>query len=233
MLRDDTRIFTFKSPRLRCDLVARYDSPAIRALLLNLDREISHGSFQVFKNDRTTTVGSTSRDGRKLLLKRYNTKNAWHAVRRTVRRSRAENCFLMARLLRELHVNTPAPIALVEHRLGPLKGRSWFISEFVEGPLCLDYVLHHASPSEARAIALRIQAMFRELSKQRITHGDMKATNIILRNNSAPWLIDLDAMRQHRHQRSFEVARARDKERFRKNWRGDPERLHWFNQLDW
>ncbi|MFT5115803.1 MAG: tRNA A-37 threonylcarbamoyl transferase component Bud32 [Parasphingorhabdus sp.] len=233
MLRDDTRVLKFQNRLFRCELVARYDTPALRTLLLNLDREIQQGSFTELKHDGTTTVGFTSRDGRKLLIKRYNTKNTWHAIRRLVRRSRAENCFEKARLLRKSGINTPAPIAMVEQRLGSLRGRSWFISEFVEGPSCLDFIHNDASPTEARNVASHLEWSFRKLSKLKISHGDMKATNIILRNNRAPWLIDLDGMRQHKSDATFEIARKKDRARFLQNWQSDARISGWFERITW
>ena len=233
MLRDDGRILKFESQQLYCELNGRYDSPSLRELLANLDREISAGGFHLFKDDKTTTVGYSSRDGIKLLIKRYNTKNAWHAVRRVFLRSRAQNCFEMARLLRSIGVNTPAPIAYVEQRLGPLKGRSWFVSEFVEGPLCLDYIKQQACDRELNHIAGHFESLFRVLSQHRISHGDMKATNFVLRNNRYPWLIDLDAMRQHSDDKTFSLACSRDRARFMKNWHDDQNINAYFEKLSW
>ena len=233
MLRDDSRVLSVQDNRVRCDLVARYDTPAMRTLLLNLDREINLGSFKLFKQDKTTTVGYTSRDGQKLLIKRYNTKNLWHGVRRLLRRSRAENCFHMARLVRQSGINTPAPIAYVEERFGPLKGRSWFISEFVEGPHCLEYICHQASDQEVRTIAQHIGQMLAKLSQLKVTHGDLKATNILLRNNRAPWIIDLDAMKQHVSDKTFDAARQKDRNRFLKNWQHDAKLKMRFERINW
>ncbi len=232
-LADETGLFEYRSATRYVAMRSRYDSPAMRWLLLNLDREIDGPAFRTLKHDRTTTVGITSRDGRALVVKRYNTKNPWHFLRRSVRRSRARNCFDFARRLLQLDVPVAPPVALVEARLGPLKGRSWLISEFVHGEVCLDFVTAHASQHQAAEIAARLERIFQALARARITHGDMKATNFILREKRIPVLLDLDGMRYHDSDASYQRGHERDVARFRKNWRERPDLAACFNRVQW
>ena len=81
-------------------------------------------------------------------------------MRRSFRRSRAQNCFEYALELLNIGVATTPPIAYIETRFGPLKGRSWYISEFVDGPVCLDYINHTATPRETAEIAARLERSF-------------------------------------------------------------------------
>lgn len=233
ILADEDALLTHTGAGHHLCMRARYDSPGLRQLLLNIEREIASPGFEVVKNDATTTVGITSRDGRRLVIKRYNTKNPWHFVRRSVRRSRARNCFDFARELLAAGIDTAAPIACIETRLGPLKGRSWFITEHVDGAVCLDYVLNTASQHEAAEIAARLERLFRRMARLKITHGDMKASNFILRENRFPVLIDLDGMRRHDSDASYRGAHDRDRERFMKNWRERPELAMCFSKVDW
>lgn len=212
---------------------SKYDSPGMRRLLLDVERVTQAQGFQRFKHDNTTTVGITSRDGRKLVIKRYNTKNQWHAFRRLLRRSRAQNCFEFALTLQQLGVATAPPVAFVEERFGPLKGRSWLITEFVEGPVCLDYIQESASSREAGEIAARLERVFQKLAKANITHGDMKATNYILRNRREPVLLDLDAMTRHQNPARYATAHARDRARFMKNWQAKPDIKACFSRVEW
>src|SRR5690606_3128405 len=91
VLADGNALLEYSDAGRRVLMRARDDSPAMRELLLNIDREVESIGFTRVKHDGTTTVGYTSRDGRPLVIKRYNTKNPWHFVRRAVRRSRARN----------------------------------------------------------------------------------------------------------------------------------------------
>ncbi len=233
VLADETAIYRHADARRLVCMRARYDSPALRELLLALDVEMAGPGFTRLKHDGTTTVGVTSRDGRRLVIKRYNTKNPWHFVRRAVRRSRAHNCFESARELVAADIATAQPVAYVESRAGPLKGRSWLVTEFVEGPLCLDYALNHASRREVAEIAARLERLFRKLAKRRITHGDMKASNIVLRERRFPVLIDLDGMRRHTSTATYDAAHQRDRARFMKNWRERPDLAMSFSRIDW
>ncbi len=233
VLADDNALLEYSDAGRRVLMRARDDSPAMRELLLNIDREVESIGFTRVKHDGTTTVGYTSRDGRPLVIKRYNTKNPWHFVRRAVRRSRARNCFDFARELIANQVATAAPLACVEARLGPLKGRSWLVTEYVDGAVCLDYVLGSAGQRETAEIAARLERMFRKLAELRITHGDMKATNVILRENRYPVLIDLDGMRRHATPASYDAWHKRDRDRFMKNWRQRPDLAMCFSRVEW
>ncbi|KAA3626281.1 MAG: hypothetical protein DWQ08_08370 [Proteobacteria bacterium] len=233
VLADEAATYTHRDWRRSLCLRARYDSPGMRHLLINIEREMASPGFERVKHDRTTTVGYTSRDGRRLVVKRYNTKNLWHFVRRSVRRSRAQNCFDFARELLAANIATAPPVAYVEYRAGPLKGRSWVICEHVDGTLCLDYVLNEASQHEVAELAARFERLFQRLARLKITHGDMKASNFILRESRFPVLIDLDGMRRHSNEASYRAARQRDRERFMKNWRDRPDLAMCFSRVEW
>ena len=76
---------------------------------------------------------------------------------------------------------------------------------------------------ERRARGDLIEA-FKILREHRITHGDLKASNILLRWER-PVLIDLDAMRQHRTVSSYHNALNNDVCRFLQNWQNSPQLL--------
>ena len=184
VLAEERAVLEHTSPLRHLCMRARYDSPAMRALLIDLDREVAGAGFERLKHDPTTTVGITSRDGRRLVIKRYNTKNPWHFLRRGVRRSRAQNCFEFARELMVEDIATAAPVAYVEARLGPLKGRSWLITEYVEGTMCLEYVRERASQQEVAEIAARLERLLQKLASLRITPGASysKLTEVLARS---------------------------------------------------
>ena len=54
------------------------------------------GTNTLVKNDRTTSLSVVETRTGKILVKRYNTKNFWHRVRRNFQRSRAVNYLKMA-----------------------------------------------------------------------------------------------------------------------------------------
>ena len=160
-------------------------------------------------------------ENRPVVIKRYNTKNAWHALRRTVRRSRAENCWIHAITLENLGIAVAPPVAFIQEYLGAgLKGGSWDLSEFVVGPSCLD---HLPTIDDETVQAQRLEQIIDTLKKiwsRHITHGDLKGSNILLPQDQAV-LLDLDAMKQHEDEGAARRHIAKDVERFLLNWKKD------------
>lgn len=181
---------------------------------------------RVLKHDAVTTVVEVGDGERRWVVKRYNTKNLWHAVRRALRTSRAVNCWHAADRLRQAGIDTPRPVAVLEERLfGILRGRSWFIHEFVDGETLDQALLRNrnqsALVSQATDIVLR-------LKRAGIVHGDLKATNFLV-SGERIYLLDLDATRRLRGRR-LEAGLRRDRQRFMRNWSERPELAEMFRK---
>ena len=108
---------------------SHFDSLALQRFIEHPDAFVDDPDVTVLKSDRTSTVVLTSFDGRKIVLKRYNTRSFWHGFRRAVRRSRAANCWEAAARFRELGIDTARPVAMVEKRFGPFTGRAYYAAE--------------------------------------------------------------------------------------------------------
>ena len=76
----------------------------------------------------------------------------------------------------------------------------------------------------------QLLAVLKQLAHCRISHGDMKGNNFILSTQGAT-VIDLDAMKQHKHESGFQRAQRRDLRRFMRNWEACPETAAMFDQL--
>ena len=180
----------------------------------------------LYKDDGTTTVWRTLLDGQPCVVKRYNTKNPWHFLRRNFQVSRALNCWHMAEVFRQAGIRVAPPLGAVEESIGPLNGRSWYVSDFVQGVTLLELVqqLVEAGNMEAELHTLcrEIAAFFGILVDHRLSHGDLKATNILAVDDGLVFL-DLDAARSHEDGARHHKALARDRWRFMKNWRPWPE----------
>ena len=139
-----------------------------------------------------------------------------HALSRSWRPSRAWHSWLEGHRLNFLGIATPRPLALVEQRAGPLRGKAWLISEYCDGAsLAERYPDPDTAPPAAELDALG--ALLRQLVAARISHGDLKATNLLWCDGT-PHLIDLDAMRQHAGEAAFRRAWEKDCARFLRNW---------------
>ena len=105
------------------------------------------------------------------------------------------------------------PLALLEESSLGIPARAILIMPYQAGDF-----LSEAHAPEIAGVATALQEAFALMRLHRITHGDLKATNIIIDEAGAPHFIDLDATLIHASEQAFARARARDKARFRRNW---------------
>ena len=197
-----------------------YDTAEFRQEL----EQITQGNSRVvatLKEDVAASVWRSEYQTHPLLIKRYNTQGAWHAIRRSFRNSRADNCRNMARLFQQAGIHTAANVAVIQERFGPFKARSWFISEYIRGELLTRYFENQTSSSRQRVelelLKTNVANLFTFLRRHKLSHGDLKATNILLSDDQL-YLIDLDAARAHKNENSFQRAHKKDQSRFLKNW---------------
>jgi len=211
-IRDCTQ-FAVEHSALRFTSVLREAQPVLRPLLAALDQSVDSG--QILKAGRTCTVAAVTAGPARWVVKRYNLKHVGHALMRAWRPSRAWHSWREAHRLRCLGIATPQPLALVEERLGPLRRRAWLVMEFCAGVDLLEHLSPDVEPPPAEASAIR--SLFGALCRLQITHGDLKATNLIWSDERIV-LIDLDATVQHKSPSAFAAAWRRDRSRLLRNW---------------
>lgn len=184
-------------------------------LLANIDGALATG--KVLKNGNSATVVLVERGARRWVVKRYNLKSVWHRLRRCLRESRAVQSWRNAHLLEFAGIATPAPVAVVEERFGPLRGRAWFVSEFTQGTEMLAAYQQREPLQQEMEQTLSI---FRLMQLARISHGDLKAQNLMIGDDGVVRLIDLDAMQWHESVSTWERYFVIDMKRFLRNWQG-------------
>ena len=193
-----------------------YDNE-LKDLLENIDDYIDKGT--ILKQGNTATVAQVNLVNRAFVVKRYNIKGFWHGVRRALSRTRASKSWANAFHMEFLGIPSLKPVALMERRLGPLRGTAYLITEFVEG---LDALAYLTNRSHFNGEVEALVGILVDLSENRISHGDLKATNFLMALNG-PIIIDLDAMRQHKNEEKFQRAFNRDIRRFMRNWENEPD----------
>ena len=188
-----------------------------------------------FKSGNTCTVGLievnaidgalNKNDAQKIVVKRYNIKSVSHALLRAVRKTRAAISWGNAHRLLLLGLPTAAPVALLETRyfFGLLKSKSYFLSAYIDAPDVAEYFANERDIAQRAEAVKQVVELFYRLYLLKISHGDLKASNIKMLNHQ-PILIDLDSMQQHGFGLIATHNHARDLRRFMRNWQQD-ERL--------
>lgn len=178
-------------------------------------------SKNLLKNGNTCTVARVEIHHRPIVIKRYNIKSFWHGVSRAPRQTRAAASWANAHRLKLLGIPTANPVALIEERKFGLRGRAYFLCEYIDAPDAAQFFAE-CTDKNARSEAVKnIATLFYRLYLLRISHGDTKASNIKIVDNK-PVLIDLDSMVQHNFSFTALKAHARDLRRFMQNWKQAP-----------
>ena len=198
-----------------------YDTPEMTAFLHNPDRIINDPKSLFLKKGNSSTVIRIKIDEHDLVVKRYNIKNISHRLRRFLRPSRALHSWKSAHLLQMLGIATPMPVAILERRFGYFRSKAYFVYEHIDGPNAIDF-FNHGNEQQKLVVAKRILDIFKNLAIAKISHQDMKGTNIII-HQEHPVLVDLDAMSMHISRRRFVRAHQRDISIFLENWKTVPE----------
>mgnify|MGYP001304199156 FL=1 len=211
-LRDCT-LFEVRRSAFRFTAVRRAAAERLAPLLEAPDAAMLRG--RLLKDGKTCTVARVEQAGYALVVKRYNLKSLRHALERFWRPTRAWHSWREGHRLQHLGISTPTPLALIEERFGPLRRRAFLINEFCPGVSLLHFLSPDREPEVDVAHALA--SLFHRLHALRISHGDLKASNLLWHDGRVS-MIDLDALVQHRSATGYARAWRRDRERLLRNW---------------
>ncbi|WP_157354023.1 lipopolysaccharide kinase InaA family protein [Aromatoleum toluclasticum] len=222
----DCTLFRVRRSVHRFEAVVRGEADTLAPILADPDSWIAAG--KALKRGNTCTVARVELDGRPLVIKRYNLKHLGHAISRAWRPTRAWHSWREGHRLSLFGIPTPRPLALIEERWGPLRARAWLVTEYCGGPDMLAHLAPDTEPAPAEAASLRV--LFETLYRERISHGDLKATNLLW-DGSQALVIDLDAACQHATQTGFHRAWRRDRARFLRNWPAESPLHRWLDAM--
>ncbi len=184
----------------------------------------------ILKNDRTTTVVRHESGGKQYIIKRYNPRNFWHKVKRAFRKSRARRCWEMSFALKAAGLNVSTPTLMLEERIGPIRKDAFFVNECLLGDELLSELPNMGELGHQQVKSAVFHA-FEQLAQAKISHGDMKASNLLW-VSGALFFIDLDAAQKHNSwSLNWRQKHRKDKRRFLKNWQQYPDLLALFKDL--
>lgn len=150
---------------------------------------------EVLKSGRTATVAKINFGDKSYIVKRYNRKNFFHQFARSLKKSRSAVSWRNGHLLQLYGIPTAKPLLMLERRIGPMRGISYVVTEYLTGLHAFDYFQEDDRSSEAKEMAQKITKLIQDLHQCRFIHGDLKPNNIWITGNR-PILIDLDGMRK-------------------------------------
>jgi len=214
VLRDCTEV-VYSKKKYNYSLCRReYYNSAIEQLLDQPEQFFQDKNSLFLKQGNTCTVKSVWVNNERLVMKRYNPKGTAYELMHKGQMSRARKSWLNAHLLRFMGILTPEPIALIEQQPALGQRCSYFICKFQSGQSSWDYFCQQSAD---KIIAEKLLAVLNHLCDYNITHGDLKGSNILIEQEQV-YLLDLDALTQHKFQWQFNKNWQRDKQRFLKNW---------------
>jgi tRNA A-37 threonylcarbamoyl transferase component Bud32 len=221
VFRESTSFVCDKNPRRFMVCAREHFDDNMKVFLEDPEAHLS--GCRIIKDGNSSTVFLVSLSGRPVVIKRYNMKNMWHALRRSYRKSRAWTSWRSAHLLTSVGINTPRPVAMMEKRFGPLRSVSYILNEYVCGT-DLYHLLNSACPDKTDFLnlAVRLGEMLKKFAFSSISHGDFKATNFILSDKGELFIADLDAVKKHRSEIKFKKSFGEDLSRFMQNWKNSP-----------
>jgi len=129
-------------------------------------------------------------------------------------------------------LNVADPALMFEKRFGPVRQNAYFMNRKLAGEELLD-LLPEMPRATQEKVALEIKQIFAKMRRHKISHGDMKASNLIWQDGRL-FFIDLDAAQKHITAIGWLAAHRKDKKRFLKNWRTQAPIMNLFkNLMDW
>lgn len=154
--------------------------------------------------------------------KRVRRRNWWKVLTGFFRTNRQLRTWRLGRQFLEHNITTPRPLAVVVPRWYQIGVEAYLAIEWVEGArnlrqvaLSLSQFTSTTRRTFTRAAATGIGQLIARMHEARISHRDLKATNLLLRKTTCgveTYVIDLDGAKHHHwrlswHQRLCNLAR--------------------------
>ena len=182
-----------------------------KSFIEKLDKLMDEGKN--LKKGNTCYVSRLTWNNNDVVVKRYNHKGFIHSLRHTIKKSRARRGWQHGHRLVMLDIATPKPLAYIEQLKFKLVWKSYLVAEYVKGQKLYDFLNNNnATKEQQQTINKQIKELLDELEKNRITHGDLKHTNILVTDKELI-LTDLDGMKAHKWGFRYKSSRAKDLQR--------------------
>jgi len=197
--RNDTKHMWNTTPEI-VKLAADVHEPVLLQLHKDLGNTIDKS--HIYKRCKARLVGRLEAPEKTYIFKLYSERSIRHAAKQRIQRSRAQRYSKRMEQLIASGIATPKPVAYLEERWGPFRGRSCLLLEYISGPLLnqsvqllqlvnathpgvdpVTFITHQLIEARDKLLALRLQ------------HHDVHGGNFIFDGNCQMHLLDSEAIR--------------------------------------
>jgi len=183
--------------------------------------EVAMHVGKVLKPGNTCTVVHTHLQDQAVVIKRYNIKDWLHGLSRAWRPSRAAASWRNAHRLQYYGMLTPQPLLMYEQRYCGMRGRAYFVSAYSPWPDALTFFQQCTDSDMRERVIHQLVTLCYQWYLLKVSHGDLKASNLQVTDQGEIVVIDLDSMQQHRRTQMALRAHAKDIRRLLQNWKQD------------
>ncbi|HQQ88420.1 MAG TPA: lipopolysaccharide kinase InaA family protein [Smithellaceae bacterium] len=176
--------------RMVCD--QEFLSEEMRRILNDPEDYIRRKNAKIIQNNFKNKIVYLEIGKIPAIIKIHNYKSLWHKIKRYFRRTRASRSWHYSVLFNENGIRTPRPIAYKETRIGPLRGDSYFIYEWVDGINGEQYFLNNRKDvGKIKKAITSILEITEKIKNLGLIHGDIRLKNMVFREDEI-FLTDFD-----------------------------------------
>jgi hypothetical protein len=206
---------------------------SLQNIFKRIDSYIRSPDKIVLKNDRSSTVFKIGADNRfDIVIRRDNYVSILKYLKRVIRKSRSRKIWENGQLMKYFGLKTINPIALIEDYRFFVRTGSYVVYEYIDGMTLRAYFRNpDISDTDKNIIASKLVQDIYKWHSLGITHGDPKASNILIREDEI-YLIDAEDIKIPKSRWSKIHAITRDKYIILPHWQKYPEqREDWIRKF--
>jgi tRNA A-37 threonylcarbamoyl transferase component Bud32 len=164
----------------------------LRQLLEDPDGLLESGT--IVKAGNTVRAGIVTIGDQRFFLKRYNVKGGWYRLRNAFRRSRAARTWKNFWAFHVRNLPVPEPLVCIEERHLRLLGRSYILSEYLDGAQTLAEAWSGYDDERKQRVLIKLGLLLGEMHRACCLHGDLKWNNFLVDDDEEMriHIIDLD-----------------------------------------
>ena len=156
----------------------------------------------VYKHCKARWVGRVDLPNQSIIMKVYRERSIRHQAKQSVRKSRALSNGQHALRMLDLGLTTPFPLATLEERWGPFRGKSCLLLKYVSGAMLSQadellrlMVANYPSRNPIDAAIEQLRDVRCRLLELKLHHHDVHSDNFLFDDTGKMQLLDIESIR--------------------------------------